>query len=96
MTMWSLKSKKTKKIEELTNALESEKKACNELMGKYENLHRLHKALWQKYQKEQQEADERINDLEHQLRKMEAECNKYKNKLKKNKQKEDYNDPRRK
>lgn len=31
--MWKFKSKKTKKIEELNIALESEKKACNELMA---------------------------------------------------------------
>lgn len=81
--MWNFKTKKTKKIEELNCALESEKKARNELMGEYENLHRLHKGLWQKYQKEQQEADERINELEHQLRKMEQERNKWRNKAEK-------------
>lgn len=74
---------KKKTLEALQAEKENLKKSLKEFMGKYENLHRLHKGLWQKYQKEQQEADERINDLEHQLRNMEQDRNKWKNKAEK-------------
>lgn len=78
---------KKKTLEALQAEKENLKKSLKEFMGKYENLHRLHKALWEKHQKEQQEADERINDLEHQLRNMEQDRNKWKNKVEKKQKK---------
>lgn len=81
--MFGISIIKTKDLEALKAEKEETKKALDEIMGKYENLHRLHKALWDKYQKEQQDADERINDLAQQLRKLEHERNKLKNKLQK-------------
>ena len=80
--MW-IKIIKQKTWDKMQDKLQTFHKQWQDMMREYENLHRLHDGLWERYKNELTARDQRIYDLEAQLRKAEHQRNEYKNKLEK-------------
>ena len=77
--MW-IKIIKTKKLEQMLSMISELKKSLTDIMGKYENLHRLHDGLWQRYKNELQSRDSQIEELHTQVRRLEHQRNEFKKK----------------
>lgn len=72
--MFGIKIIKEKKLNQLLDMIERQRKNCTALQGELENLHRLHQALWNKYQKSEQH----VKELEKEARKKDYKLNKKK------------------
>ena len=80
---WKFKIIKLSAYKKLMEKLDKFHASWQEVMREFENLHRLHDALWERYKNELQARDVRIADLEAQLRKAEHQRNEFKKKLEK-------------
>lgn len=78
---WKFKIIKTETYNKLMEKLKKFHESWTEVMREYENLHRLHDGLWDRYNNELLARDQRINDLEQKLRKAEHQRNEFKKKL---------------
>ena len=72
---------KTKTFEALIAEKEKMKEALTDIMGKYENLHRLHDSLWERYKNECQARDKQIEDLQAKVRKLDHQRHELNKKL---------------
>lgn len=78
---WKFKIIKLSAYNKMLEKLDKFHASWQEVMREFENLHRLHDALWDRYKNELQARDVRIADLEAQLRKAEHQRNEYKKKV---------------
>ena len=81
--MFGIEIIKTRNLEALKAEKEKMKEALTDIMGKYENLHRLHDSLWERYKNECQARDKQIEDLQAKVRKLEHDRNTLSKKLRK-------------
>lgn len=72
---------KTKTFEALIAEKEKMKETLTDIMGKYENLHRLHDSLWERYKNECQARDKQIEDLQAKVRKLDHQRHELNKKL---------------
>ena len=72
---------KTKTFEAITAEKEKMQKALTDIMGKYENLHRLYDGLFERFKNEREARNKTIEELQAQVRKLEHQRNEYKNDL---------------
>ena len=72
---------KTKTFEALIAEKEKMQKALAEIMGKYENLHRLHDGLYERYKNELTARDKVIEELQVKVRKLDHQRHELNKKL---------------
>ena len=72
---------KTKTWEALKAEKEKMQKALAEIMGKYENLHRLHDGLYERYKNELTARDKVIEELQAKVRKLDHQNHELNKKL---------------
>ena len=72
---------KTKTFEALIAEKEKMQKALAEIMGKYENLHRLHDGLYERYKNELTARDKVIEELQAKVRKLDHQRHELNKKL---------------